>query len=197
MGAPQVERGVLESATPTRAMARQGQLDLVEVSQLQGFHPTTILQDMEENLDFPPRAIPVDQRHSGFEAVGLAIGSQAPLDGLTPGCPDFLSNHAGHGEQSALAVGQLGATGKASGAPGGQLAAARAVIMALRRADFCPQQYQRYVQLRIAGQIRAGSAGRIEFLLPARGGQAAPSRAPEALPPVAPSCPTAKADCSP
>ena len=61
---------------------RQGQLDLVDMPQLQGFYPTAILEDMEKYFNFPPRAIPVDQFCDRFKAFGLAIGHQAPFNGL-------------------------------------------------------------------------------------------------------------------
>jgi len=34
---------------------RQGQLDLVEMPQLQGFYPTAILEDMEKYFNIPSR----------------------------------------------------------------------------------------------------------------------------------------------
>ena len=63
---------------------RQGQLDLVDMPQLQGFHPTAIFEDMEEDFDFPPRAIPVDQFRDRFEAFGSRLVAKRHSMGLTP-----------------------------------------------------------------------------------------------------------------
>ena len=53
MGAPQSNEAC--QAPRHHHVNGQGQFDLVDMSQLQGFHPTGILEDIEKDLDIPSR----------------------------------------------------------------------------------------------------------------------------------------------
>ena len=62
---------------------------------------------MEEGLDFPTAAIPVDQLNHRLKARHRAVRQQAPLHRLDARRrTDFSGNRAGYGNMTSLAVGQ-------------------------------------------------------------------------------------------
>ena len=73
-----------------------GTLQTSDGSQLQSLNAAAVLEDVEEDLDFPACAIPVNQFRHLFERLGGAIGQQAPLDRATAGrWIDLLGHHTG------------------------------------------------------------------------------------------------------
>ena len=64
---------------------RQCQFQLGDAALLQRFNPATILEHMEEGLDFPAAAIPVDQLDHGFKAFGRPVGQQTPFHRFATG----------------------------------------------------------------------------------------------------------------
>ena len=61
---------------------RQRALEPFDRAQLQRLDPATVLQHVEQDLDFPARPIPVDQFNRFLQRRGFAVGQQAPFDRL-------------------------------------------------------------------------------------------------------------------
>jgi hypothetical protein len=74
---------------------RQGEFDLADVAKLQGFDPATVLQHVEEGLNLPATAIPVNHFDDAFKSVGFAIRQQPPRDRLAHQCGEHRKEIAG------------------------------------------------------------------------------------------------------
>ncbi len=85
----------------------QGQFELADMFELQGFDPAAVLEHVEEGLDLPAAAIPVDQFDDGVEGRCASVRQQPPLHRLDPsGRMAFPGDAAGEVHAAALAVGQ-------------------------------------------------------------------------------------------
>jgi hypothetical protein len=86
---------------------RQGQLNLSNGRQLQGFDSAAVLQHIEAHLNFPACPIPVDQLRRGFRTAGRPIGQQPPFDRLDAlGGIHFARHQASHPQRFAFCGGQ-------------------------------------------------------------------------------------------
>lgn len=91
----------------------QSQFQLGHTGQLQRLDPATVLQHMEESLNLPAAAIPVNQFDDRLKALGCTVRQQAPLNRIAiRRCIDLLSNQSGHRQQTTLAILQIDFAGK-------------------------------------------------------------------------------------
>lgn len=89
------------------AMARS---ELVHRIELQLLDAAAVLERVEQYLDFPARAVPVDELDRLFWRLHQPVAQQSPLHGLDArGHIDFAGQHHAGLHRAALVVGQFGA----------------------------------------------------------------------------------------
>src|SRR5260370_17120147 len=86
---------------------RQCTLESINRAQLQLFDLTAVLQNVEQDLDFPSRPIPLDKFDRFIQRGSRTVGQQTPFDRLNAGRRVKLArNHARCSHAFALTRGQ-------------------------------------------------------------------------------------------
>jgi len=97
MGDPRWPRAICPLCdTPSHYQEqRQSAFESFDRAQLQGLDATSVLQHIEQNLDLPARAVPVNEFGGLLQRRRFAVSQQAPFDRLeTGGCVEFTNDQA-------------------------------------------------------------------------------------------------------